>query len=417
LLFWGDAIIHAWVGRNIAAESKTILPIVVLSSAALGLSVTGSYTMLALRRVQSVAWLNVAGGAMMLCVIAWLLPRDGIGAIATGRFLYGFITLLIYLPLAFLLWSGSAQAKRVSRGRSPFIGIPDKSTKDPDTRIHYCPERIAPFRTYANVLSVQVEALNMERALARIKDALVEKSKGYVCMAGVHGIMEAQRNANVGYAYADAMMTLPDGRPTVWVGRSQGHRSMRQVTGPDLMLEVFRQREFAEYSHFLYGGKQGIAEELAENLTRQFPWARIAGTYTPPFRDLTAAEAEDLINRLRYLKPDIVWVGISTPRQEVFMRNYLPLLDTTLMFGVGAAFDFHTGRIKDCSEWVKRAGLQWLHRLMQDPRHLWWRYLRNNPEFVYKIALQIAGMRTYPASEARIAIENRIYARETPAAD
>jgi N-acetylglucosaminyldiphosphoundecaprenol N-acetyl-beta-D-mannosaminyltransferase len=284
-------------------------------------------------------------------------------------------------------------------------------------RIHYGTERSTTSRAHANILGVQVEALNMERALARIEDALVEKSKGYVCMAGVHGIMEAQRNANVGSAYADAMMTLPDGRPTVWVGRWQGHRSMRQVTGPDLMLEVFLQKEFAEYSHFLYGGKPGVADELAEKLTRRFPWVRIAGTYTPPFRDLSAAEAEDLIQRIRYLKPDIVWVGISTPRQEVFMRTYLPLLDTTLMFGVGAAFDFHTGRIRDCSEWVKRAGLQWLHRLMQDPRHLWWRYLRNNPEFLYKIALQIAGMRTYPASETRSGIENRIYARETPAAD
>lgn len=249
----------------------------------------------------------------------------------------------------------------------------------------------------ANVLGVRVNALDMERTLARIKEALVARAKGYVCMAGVHGIMEAQRNPGVECAYAGAMMTLPDGRPTVWVGRWQGHDGMRQVTGPDLMLEVFRRKEFAEYSHFLYGGKPGIAEELAEKLTGRFPWARIAGTYTPPFRDLSIAEAGDLIKRIRYLKPDIIWVGISTPRQELFMRNYLPLLETTLMFGVGAAFDFHTGRIKDCSEWVKRAGLQWLHRLVQDPRPLWWRYLRNNPAFVWKIALQLAGMRTYPA--------------------
>ncbi len=119
----------------------------------------------------------------------------------------------------------------------------------------------------ANVLGVRVNALDMERTLARIKEALVARAKGYVCMAGVHGIMEAQRNPGVGCAYAGAMMTLPDGRPTVWVGRWQGHDGMRQVTGPDLMLEVFRRKEFAEYSHFLYGGKPGIAEELAEKLT------------------------------------------------------------------------------------------------------------------------------------------------------
>ena len=259
----------------------------------------------------------------------------------------------------------------------------------------------------ADILGVRVDALHMEGALTRIKEALVERSKGYVCMAGVHGIMEAQRNPGVRCAYADAMMTLPDGRPTVWIGRWQGHSWMRQVTGPDLMREVFRQKEFAGYSHFLYGGKEGIAEELAEKFTRLFPWVRIAGTYTPPFRDLSIAEAGELIRRIRRLKPDIIWVGISTPRQEIFMRNYLPQLETTLMFGVGAAFDFHTGRIKDCSEWVKRAGLQWLHRLLQDPRHLWRRYLRNNPEFVWKIALQLAGRGPHSGSHRECALATK----------
>jgi len=300
----------------------------------------------------------------------------------------------------------SADRERRSPGA---MGLP---TLDADRL--FGPKEEGP-RAHANILGVGVEALNMDQALARIKNALAERSKGYVCMAGVHGIMEAQRDSKIEKAYTESMMTLPDGTPTVWVGRWQGHSWMRQITGPDLMLEVFRRKEFATYSHFLYGGKQGIADELAEKLKRRFPYAHIAGTYTPPFRDLSDAEAEDLISRIRRLKPDIIWVGISTPRQEIFMWNYLPRLEATLMFGVGAAFDFHTGRIKDCSQWVKRAGLQWLHRLMQDPRHLWWRYLRNNPAFVWRIALQLAGMRSYPASEPQGAIENRIYAQETPA--
>ena len=276
-------------------------------------------------------------------------------------------------------------------------------------------------RAHADILGVSVDALDMNRALARIEDALVAKSKGYVCMAGVHGIMEAQRNPAVLRAYADAMMIAPDGRPTAWVGHWQGHAGMRQVTGPDLMLEVFLRSEFAGYSHFLYGGREGVADELAERFSRWFPWASICGTYTPPFRDLTDVEAGDLTGRIRRLKPDIIWVGISTPRQEIFMRNYLPLLETTLMFGVGAAFDFHTGRIKDCSEWIKRAGLQWLHRLMQDPRHLWKRYLRNNPAFVWKMALQISGIRSYPTSHTagvRLLSEPvtpHMVARKTPA--
>jgi len=256
-------------------------------------------------------------------------------------------------------------------------------------------------RAYANLLGVRVEALEMERTITRIYGALLKRTKGYICMVGVQGIMEAQRNPVLASVYADSMITVPDGTPTVWVGRLQGFDWMRRVTGPDLMLEVFGREQFACCSHFLLGGKEGVAEELSATLSRRFPRTRIVGTYTPPFRDLTPPEEEDLMARIHELKPDIIWVGISTPKQENFMRKYLPMLDTTLMFGVGAAFDFHTGRIKDCAEWIKRAGLQWLHRLIQDPRHLWWRYLRNNPAFVWRIALQLTGLRAFPAASMR----------------
>jgi N-acetylglucosaminyldiphosphoundecaprenol N-acetyl-beta-D-mannosaminyltransferase len=247
-------------------------------------------------------------------------------------------------------------------------------------------------RPYADVLGVRVEALNMAMALAHIQNALAAHRKGYVCMAGVHGIMEAQRHPEVRRAFANAFLSLPDGMPTVWVGRSQGLSWMQRVAGPDLMLEVFGRKELTGFTHFLYGGKPGVAQMLSDNLTRRFPWARVIGTYTPPFRELTLAEEQHLARTVRRLKPSIIWVGISSPRQEMFMHRYLPMLDTTLMFGVGAAFDFHTGRISDCADWIKRAGLQWLHRLVQDPRRLLWRYVRNNPAFVWRIALQMAGI-------------------------
>jgi N-acetylglucosaminyldiphosphoundecaprenol N-acetyl-beta-D-mannosaminyltransferase len=265
--------------------------------------------------------------------------------------------------------------------------------------------RLVRARRQANVLGVQIEALDMDRAVARVEGALNEHHKGYVCMIGVHGIMEAQRNRGLATAYADALITVPDGMPAVWVGQWQGHRKMQRVAGPDLMLEIFRRKEFAGYTHFFYGGKEGIAEELRASFRQRFPWARVVGTYTPPFRDLTREEEEDLVATVRDLKPDMIWVGISTPKQEQFMRRYLPRLETTLMFGVGAAFDFHTGRIQDCAEWIKRAGLQWMHRLIQDPRHLWRRYLRNNPLFLWQIALQLSGMRRYSTVKAPHAIE------------
>jgi len=251
-------------------------------------------------------------------------------------------------------------------------------------------------RPYVNVLGVQIEPLAMEPAVARVAEALRENRKGYVCMIGVHGVMEAQRNPSLAAAYANCLIAVPDGMPTVWVGRSQGYEHMQRVAGPDLMLEIFRRREFSGYTHFLYGGKEGIAEELRASFHQRFPWARIVGTYMPPYRELSPREEEEMIGLIRRLKPDIIWVGIGAPKQEQFMNRYLPRLETRLMFGVGAAFDYHTGRIKDCAEWIKRAGLQWLHRLMQDPRHLWWRYLRNNPAFVWRIALQLTGVAKYP---------------------
>lgn len=219
-------------------------------------------------------------------------------------------------------------------------------------------------------------------------------------MAGVHGIMEAQRSTAVRCAFRDSLMNLPDGMPTVWVGRSQGLTTMRRVAGPDVMLQLFSSRQFEKYSHFFYGGKPGVAHELAAEMKRRFPWVRIAGTYTPPFRDLNDEEESELIAMVRRAKPSMIWVGISSPRQELFMRRYLPKLDTCLMFGVGAAFDFHTGRIRDCGEWIKRAGLQWLHRLLQDPRHLLWRYTRNNPEFIWRMALQMMTARRQPKLHA-----------------
>ena len=248
----------------------------------------------------------------------------------------------------------------------------------------------------AMVLGIPVEPLDMEGAVTRVSEELGLRRKGYVCMVCVHGIMEAQRNPDFAQVYAGAGILVPDGAPTVWVGRWQGFRKMQRVAGPDLMLEIMRRKAFANCTHFLYGGKQGVADELRETLTRRFPWVRIVGTHTPPFRDLTLQEDESLVTQIHELKPDMIWVGLGTPKQDRFMMRFLPLLDCTLMFGVGAAFDFHTGRIKDSPQWVKRSGLQWLHRLIQDPRRLFWRYLYDNPAFVWHIALQLAGLRAYP---------------------
>lgn len=254
----------------------------------------------------------------------------------------------------------------------------------------------------ADVLGVRVDALNMQEALSKLLRMLRRREKGYLAAVTVHGVMMAQRDQEFADALADASIVLADGIPTVWVGRLQGLRGMQQVTGPDLMRELFLCKEFAQYTHYLYGGNEGVADELAARFKRLAPWVKIVGTRTPPFRPLNKTEEHELIAEIQKLQPDMIWVGLGAPKQDKFIRSYLPKLDTHLMFGVGAAFDFHTGRIRDCSGWVRRAGLQWFHRLLQDPKRLWWRYLRYNPEFLFRIVLQFAGVRA-PASRSRSA--------------
>jgi len=243
------------------------------------------------------------------------------------------------------------------------------------------PERV-------NILGVGVHALDPESTLAILDKAIRIQHKGYVCFASVHGVVEAQRDRELMEAYHGAMLVTPDGMPLAWVGRLKGNRHIRRVAGPDLMLEMLSDPRFARCRHFLCGGDYGVAEELRRALLARFPNLCIAGTFTPPFRAMTFEEEHAFIEAVHGARPDIVWVGLGAPKQEKFMRHYLPLLDTTLMLGVGAAFLIHTGRIADSPRWVKRAGLQWLHRFIQEPLRLWQRYLINNPRFVCLIALQ-----------------------------
>jgi N-acetylglucosaminyldiphosphoundecaprenol N-acetyl-beta-D-mannosaminyltransferase len=235
----------------------------------------------------------------------------------------------------------------------------------------------------------------MSTAVEVIETAIAEQRRAYVCVTGVHGIMEAQRDPSLVQVFRNAMLVLPDGMPTVWIGHLEGFRNMDRVFGPDLMLIIAARSELTRYSHFLYGGGPGVAERLRDVLLYQFPSIRILGTFTPPFRPLTSDEEATLVSAVNRLAPDIVWVGISTPKQERFIAHYLPRLNTRVLVGVGAAFDFLIGKINDSPQWIKRSGLQWAHRLLQEPRRLWKRYLVNNPQFIFRIGLQIAGLRRY----------------------
>jgi N-acetylglucosaminyldiphosphoundecaprenol N-acetyl-beta-D-mannosaminyltransferase len=239
-----------------------------------------------------------------------------------------------------------------------------------------------------NVLGIGVHAVDIPGAVQAIAEAASSSRKGCVCVTGVHGIMEAQHDATLRGILNTALLNVPDGMPVVWVGRSQGFRAMNRVYGPDLMMAACERSVREGWTHFLYGGRPGVAEQLRVVLQQRFPGIRIAGTFTPPFRPLNAEEEADLQARVQASKPDLFWVGLSTPKQELFMAKYLAALDVKVMFGVGAAFDVWTGNIKDSPAWVKKAGLQWAHRLVQEPRRLWRRYVSIVPGFLFLILLQ-----------------------------
>ncbi len=246
-----------------------------------------------------------------------------------------------------------------------------------------------------NVLGVGVSAITMADALALIEQWISNDAREYVCVTGVHGVMESQADPALRRIHNRAGLVTPDGMPLVWVSWLRGQRHVERVYGPDLMLACCRLSASKGYRHFFCGGAPGVPERLACRLQEQFPGLNVAGTWSPPFRDLTGAEEESLFERITTTRPDIVWVGLSTPKQERWMARYVGRLPVPVMIGVGAAFDMHAGVKRQAPRWIQRSGFEWLFRLATEPRRLWRRYLFNNPTFVWRITLQSVGARRY----------------------
>ena len=262
------------------------------------------------------------------------------------------------------------------------------------SELHPPPVTLYPSPPCFEVLGVRVHAVNIPRVLEAVEALLQQSGKGYITVTGVHGIMECQRSAMVMKAHRNAWLVVPDGMPLVHIGRSiYGQREMRRCFGPDLMEALLAHSVSKGHTHFLYGGNPGVAESLKTKLERKFPGLSIVGTYTPPFRPLNAQERHELLSLVESLRPHFFWVGLSTPKQELFMAEYLPLLATQIMVGVGAAFDYHNGTITRAPRWMQAAALEWLYRLLLEPRRLWKRYLINNPLFIGLLLLQALGVR------------------------
>jgi N-acetylglucosaminyldiphosphoundecaprenol N-acetyl-beta-D-mannosaminyltransferase len=224
-----------------------------------------------------------------------------------------------------------------------------------------------------------------------VMDRLVEtREKGYFCAAPVHAVMVAQDDPATRAALAGSTLTVPDGMPLVWALNLLGEQLEDRVYGPELMLRYSRRCVERGHRVWLYGGRdQGSLAQLALSLRKQHPGIQIIGGYSPPFRPLTREEEDAVIAEINDAKPDVLWVGIGVPKQEKWMAHMRSALDVPVMCGVGAAFDFHAGRISQAPDWMQRRGLEWIYRIAQEPRRLLPRYLWFNPRFVISMARQL----------------------------
>ncbi len=249
-----------------------------------------------------------------------------------------------------------------------------------------------------NILGVGISAVNMPTVLQTIEAWIDRHESRYVCVSPVHSIMESQRDEHLRHIHNATGLVTPDGMPLVWLSRLMGFREVEQVCGSDLMLSVCGQFHFTQqdYRHFFYGGTPAVLKQLQAQLLERFPNLQVAGIYAPPFRPLTPAEDRIVVNRINASKPDIVWVGLGAPKQERWMADHVGRLHAPVLIGVGAAFDFHAGTKKRAPRWMQRCGLEWLFRLMMEPRRLWQRYLINNPWFLWLVLRQALGRQPAP---------------------
>ncbi len=236
-----------------------------------------------------------------------------------------------------------------------------------------------------DVLGVPVSAIDMAEAVSTIDGWIRARTPHYVCVTGVHGVMESQRDEDLRGIHERAGMVTPDGMPLVWLAHLDGWRHVERVYGPDLMLACCERSRATGARHYFFGGAEGIADRLAARLAARFPGLAVAGTFCPPFRPLTPDEDERLVDTINAANADIVWVGLSTPKQERWMAAHVGRLQAPVLIGVGAAFDFHAGVKRQAPRWMQQRGLEWCFRLASEPRRLWRRYLINNPAFVWSV--------------------------------
>ncbi|MES1262594.1 MAG: WecB/TagA/CpsF family glycosyltransferase [Acidobacteriota bacterium] len=243
-----------------------------------------------------------------------------------------------------------------------------------------------------DVLGVGISATSYAEVAAVcagwIENRAAARAARYICVTSVHGVMEARKDSSLRAVFNEADIATPDGMPVVWALRSFGFPEQQRVYGPTLMLTLCEQAEQRGHRIFLYGGRPEALEALGVHLRERFPRLVIAGSYSPPFRPLTVQEELSVRREIATAAPDLLFVGISTPKQERWMAEHRACFPGVVMAGVGAAFDFHAGRVRQAPGWMQRRGLEWLFRLTMEPTRLWKRYILVTPLFLPCWALQ-----------------------------
>ncbi len=243
-----------------------------------------------------------------------------------------------------------------------------------------------------DVLGAGISCIDMNDAHYAIREWIKKRQQRYVCVTNVHSVMESLRNPKLRDILNRSGLSTPDGMPLVWLCRWGGQRRTQRVYGPDLMMSVCESGQAEGYRHFLYGGEPNVLDLLAKRLEREFPSIDVAGSFSPPFRTLTEDEDKEIVDMINKFRPDVVWVGLGAPKQELWMADHIDRLNCPVLVGVGAAFDFIAGQKSQAPAWMRNNGLEWLFRLIQEPRRLWRRYVILNPLFILSLALHRAGI-------------------------
>lgn len=246
-----------------------------------------------------------------------------------------------------------------------------------------------------NVLGVGIHAVDLHATVETVLSWIESGEPRYMSHCNVHTIVSCERNAELRQAVNGADLAVPDGMPLVWIGRLRGYAHIGRVYGPDHLLALCKETQDFGYRHYFYGGSPGVADELGEVLKRRFPKISIAGTHSPPFRLLSAEEDAQDVEKINATTPDIVWVGLGTPKQDIWAAKHVHQLHNAVIIPVGAAFDFVTNRIPQAPRWIQRSGFEWLFRLIIEPRRLWRRYLIDNPLFILNVLRQGLGLKRY----------------------